>query len=332
VFEAVRDEAGQLVDFRWLLNNRTSESRYGEVRGQSLLERNPGVVQAGIFADFKRVVETGAPQQAERYYAHEQFDGWFLQSMVKLGDGVATSTKDITEWKTAQAEVLRLRLSQQQALFEAVQAAREAERRRIAEGLHNGIGQLLYATKLHLDQFSPLPETTPPAWQRAHHNAKQLLGESISQVRVLSHELVPLVLEEFGLTTALRDICRKMSSPQLLLHGQVQLDADSPPLSPALQLALYRMAQELAQNIVKHAHGATEASLELETMPGWVLLRAEDNGPGFTSALPAATGLGLRSIRNQVALLDGQLKMGSFPTGGAYVRIRIPYPTSSTPS
>jgi PAS domain-containing protein len=223
VFEAVRDEAGQLVDFRWLLNNRTSESQYGEVRGQSLLERNPGVLQEGIFADFKRVVETGEPQQAERYYAHEQFDGWFLQSMVKLGDGVATSTKEITEWKTAHAEVLRLRLSQQQALFEAVQAAREAERRRIAEGLHNGIGQLLYATKLHLDQFSPLPATTPPAWQRAHHSAKQLLGEAIRQVRVLSHELVPLVLEEFGLASALQDICRNMSSPQLRLRAKYSL-------------------------------------------------------------------------------------------------------------
>ena len=108
VFEAVRDASGEIVDFRWILNNHASESLYGEVRGQSLLQRNPGVVQEGIFDAFKSVTETGVPVSAERHYVHEQFDGWFFQSAVKLDDGVATTTKDITDWKFAQMEVLRL--------------------------------------------------------------------------------------------------------------------------------------------------------------------------------------------------------------------------------
>ncbi|MBM6595610.1 PAS domain-containing protein [Microvirga pudoricolor] len=108
VFAAIRDEAGEIVDFRWLLNNHTSESKYGEVRGESLLERNPGVVQEDIFGAFKRVTESGKAEIAEHYYPHEQFNGWFLQSVVKLGDGVATTTKDITDWKSAPDEVLRL--------------------------------------------------------------------------------------------------------------------------------------------------------------------------------------------------------------------------------
>ena len=109
VFKAIRDPSGEIVDFQWLLNNHTSESRYGEVCGQSLLERNPGVVQEGIFDTFKRVTETGQPATAERRYVHEQFDGWFFQCAVKLGDGVATTTKEISAWKAAQEEVLRLR-------------------------------------------------------------------------------------------------------------------------------------------------------------------------------------------------------------------------------
>lgn len=115
VFEAVRNESGEIVDFRWLLNNHTSERLFGDVRGESLLQRNPGVVVEGIFDTFKRVTETGVPDQAERRYAHEQFDGWFYQSVVKLGDGVATTTKDITEWKSAQDEVLRLQQEVAQA-------------------------------------------------------------------------------------------------------------------------------------------------------------------------------------------------------------------------
>ncbi len=109
VFEAIRDDAGRIVDFRWVLNNHRSESLYGEVRGQSLLERNPGVVVEGIFDTFCRVTETGIAEQRERHYVHEQFDGWFYQTVVKLGDGVATTTRDITEWKMSQAEVIRLR-------------------------------------------------------------------------------------------------------------------------------------------------------------------------------------------------------------------------------
>ncbi|WP_322964057.1 sensor histidine kinase [Sphingomonas fuzhouensis] len=109
VFEAIRDASGAIVDFRWVLNNHTSERKYGEVRGESLLQRNPGVVEEGIFDAFRRVTETGLPEQAEHHYVHEQFDGWFFQTVVKLGDGVATTTRDITEWKQSQAEILRLR-------------------------------------------------------------------------------------------------------------------------------------------------------------------------------------------------------------------------------
>lgn len=109
VFEAIRDDDGEIVDFRWVLNNHRSERLYGEVRGESLLERNPGVVVEGIFDAFCRVTETGIAEQKEHHYVHEQFDGWFYQTVVKLGDGVATTTRDISEWKASQAELIRLR-------------------------------------------------------------------------------------------------------------------------------------------------------------------------------------------------------------------------------
>ncbi|WP_022822643.1 PAS domain S-box protein [Hymenobacter norwichensis] len=238
---------------------------------------------------------------------------------------------DISELQRLEADNLRLRLTRQQALFEAVQAAQETERKRMAESLHNGIGQILYATKLRLDQLHVPLQGTAPTVVAARREADQLLSEAIRQARVLSHELVPTVLEEFGLAAALQDISRKMSTPQLRLRSHVVFDDAVAPLPPTLQMALYRIAQELAQNIVKHARGATEASLELETMPGWVLLRAEDNGPGFIDTSATNSGLGLRSIRNRVALLGGELEIGSAPLSGAYVRIRIPLLAFTTP-
>ena len=105
VFEAVRNRKGEIIDFRWLLNNHAAEKYYGNVIGKRLLKQNPGVVQEGIFDTFKQVVETGIPAQNERYYVHEQFNGWYFQSVVKLDDGVATTTINITEKKKAEQEV-----------------------------------------------------------------------------------------------------------------------------------------------------------------------------------------------------------------------------------
>lgn len=106
VFKAVRDQTGVIVDFVWTLNNHTAEQIYGNVIGQRLLTLNPGVVEEGIFETFKQVVETGQPHQGERHYVHEQFDGWFFQSIVKLDDGVATTTTDISGRKRAEQAVV----------------------------------------------------------------------------------------------------------------------------------------------------------------------------------------------------------------------------------
>ena len=107
VFEAVRDEAGRLVDFRWTLVNEQAAAQYGtDIVGQLLLVHNPGVVAAGIFDRFVHVVESGQPQFNENEYRHEQYNGWFEQSVVRLGDGLVTTTTDITARKQAE-EALR---------------------------------------------------------------------------------------------------------------------------------------------------------------------------------------------------------------------------------
>lgn len=76
---------------------------------------------------------------------------------------------------------------------------------------------------------------------------------------------------------------------------------EAPPLPLALQLAVYRLAQELTQNVVKHAQ-ARSATLEVDVLPGWVVLHVQDNGRGFDPAAPTA-GIGLRTLRSRVALL-----------------------------
>jgi PAS domain S-box-containing protein len=109
VFEALRNEEGKIVDFKYVLLNNEAEKWMPCALGKTLLQLQPGVVEEGIFNTFKNVVETGIPNQSERHYVHEQFNGWFHQSVVKLNDGVATTTRDITQRKLAEQEVWKLK-------------------------------------------------------------------------------------------------------------------------------------------------------------------------------------------------------------------------------
>lgn len=101
LFKAVRDDRDAIVDFEWLLTNKQWNDRYGSNVGKRLLAENPAVVGTGVWDKFLQVMENGVPITHEHYYNHEQFDGWFLQTIAKADDGILLSTLDITEWKRA---------------------------------------------------------------------------------------------------------------------------------------------------------------------------------------------------------------------------------------
>jgi len=234
---------------------------------------------------------------------------------------------DISTVTRLEAENLHLRLRQQQEVLAATVQAQEEERRRIAESLHNGLGQVLYATKLQLDQLISAPLLAgAPELAAIRQATKRLLSEAMRQARTISHELMPGLVEEFGLETALRDICHSMRSPSFQLHCLTFLD-EAHPLPRPLEVVLYRLAQELTQNVVKHAQ-ATQATLKVETLPGWAVLRVEDNGRGFAPTA-AQAGIGLRTLHERVAQFGGAVHIDSAPAQGTHVQVRLPLPTGT---
>lgn len=228
--------------------------------------------------------------------------------------------RDITERKRLQ----QAERDQQQQLAEAVLTAEESEKRRIAESLHNGLAQQLYAAKLSLGQLQdPQCRDNASAFTQAYQKTSQLLAAAIVQTRTLSHELIPRTLQDFGLEAALQDICTDYSIAPLRMRSHV---ANLPKTLPAhLLLALYRMAQELANNMVKHAQ-ATEASLYISADEETIELRAQDNGIGFQADLLGKTkGLGWQTLQDRVRLLNGTLEVQS--TQGTCIIISLPLPT-----
>jgi PAS domain S-box-containing protein len=320
VFRSVRDETGQVVDFEWILANEAAHRllKRTNLPGKHLLVEEPAIQQSGVFNRLRQVVEQGQATHFEQHYPYDGIDCWYYIAATPLHDGLVVNWQDITESKQATAAMLRLQLTQQQQLANAVLQAQETERRRIAESLHNGLNQLLYATKLHLEQLT-LPAPTA-VFAEGKSKAMTLLSAAIAQGRTLSHQLMPTALENFGLKAALKGICHDLNNQKLRLSCSTLALS---PINKALELVLYRMAQELVNNIVKHAD-ATEAHLHLSEQDGWLELQADDNGRGFDPGKTRSQGMGLNVLRDRVKLLGGELNITSSPDHGTQISIRMP--------
>ncbi len=235
------------------------------------------------------------------------------------------SAVDITERKRMEEEHVQMRLSQQKALLQAIMEAQEEERRRISESLHNGVGQILYATRLNLARIDlgSMPLSLDPLRQ-AKQQTEQLLAEAIRETRRVSHELIPLLLEERGLAVAIEDFCRRFSHTgiQISCHGLEER------LDKYLETAVYRISQELVNNIIRHA-GATRARIEVFREGDRVVIEAQDNGKGMDAGKALAPagkgkGIGLKTIQDRVNLLEGKLSLEAAPGGGTLVTISLP--------
>ncbi len=444
VFRAVRNAEGKIIDFVWILNNHASEQVYGEVIGKSLLENNPGVVQQGIFDKFIEVMATGIPQQYERHYIHEQFEGWFHQSVVKLDDGVATNTINITERKKAEQErfknylllqksediallgswdyhilsgkfkwsdgmyrlfgvkrgtkitpniyfkyatasgkaaarrvvnllntgsadfeetleiavsgqvkninlkatvikddnglpvrvlgvdmdvtamrlaedkIRRMEADQQRQIFEVSLSTLEEERHRISESLHNGIGQMLYGIKISLSGMKH--SITSQEFSDTKNYTDKLLSDAIVETRRISHELMPATLEEFGIKSAIQDICEQLSDG---VKFTCRFTGLTGKLEKYLELAIYRTVQELMTNVIKHAEASLSA-VNVDINKEGIRIIVSDNGQGMEASKKQKPGIGLASLRSKIKLLNGDVNIESSNTRGTAIKVFIP--------
>jgi two-component system NarL family sensor kinase len=152
---------------------------------------------------------------------------------------------------------------------------------------------------------------------------RQLVQRLYDDLRNLSHDLRPVVLDTLGLPAALRELAGHASSNGLSVEVAVE-----PPHFPALPedvaIALYRVAQAAMTNVVRHA-GASHARLSLERPDGAVRLSVGDDGRGFDpGTIDASSGLGLVGMRERAAWLGGNFDIQAVPGGGCRVEVRIP--------
>jgi two-component system NarL family sensor kinase len=151
-----------------------------------------------------------------------------------------------------------------------------------------------------------------------------MLDKSISELRRVAHNLMPEALMEFGLDTALKDFCNiiNQSGAIQLVYQSFEMDENS--ISKNSSSAIYRIIQELVNNILKHASVQT-ALVQLIRKNNALSITVEDNGKGFDKTiLPNSNGIGYPNLQNRVTYLGGTIDIQSASGNGTSVNIEIP--------
>ncbi|MCC3157872.1 histidine kinase [Hymenobacter sp. 15J16-1T3B] len=213
----------------------------------------------------------------------------------------------------------------------AVLKAEENERRRIGSDLHDGLGQLLTAAKLNLHALNQQLHRTLDGQLNGNQtfidNAVHVVDESFREVRSISHNLLPSALIKRGLPQAVSSFLNRLPASDLRVN--VETYGLEERLDPTVESMLFRMIQELVQNVVKHAQ-ATEMTLQLLRDEQQLTIVVTDNGVGFASNAPGANpGIGLRNVHTRMAYLGGRAHFDAAPGRGTTVTLEVPLPVAA---
>ncbi len=202
----------------------------------------------------------------------------------------------------------------------AVLEAQEDERRRIARELHDGVGQTLSGVKLNWESAAAKLEKS--ATQIDFDRMTHLLDNAANEVRSISHQMMPKELEQFGLVSALQSVIDMTFVAGHLKSSFDHFNMDE-RLPKHIELGLFRVAQELFSNIIKHA-AATQVNVQLLKHKEHLVFVIEDNGKGFDYDEHRGKGIGLMNIEGRVQALKGVVNYESAIGKGSVVSIRIP--------
>jgi PAS domain S-box-containing protein len=235
----------------------------------------------------------------------------FETRFVRTGDDrVLSIVRDVTDWKRA--------IERNRDLAGRLIASQEAERHRIARELHDDVSQKLALLSMSLDRLGASDVSGPESFREL----RAQIVEIASDLHNLSHELHPSKLQALGLVESLRSLCREVAK-QSGVHIAFADENVPSALDPDVALCLYRIVQEALHNVARHS-GARQAAVRLRLEHDALVLQVTDSGAGFDPEGADRGGLGLVSMRERAALLNGQLELHAVPGRGTRIVVRLP--------
>jgi signal transduction histidine kinase len=199
--------------------------------------------------------------------------------------------------------------------------AQEAERRRVARELHDGVNQAIASIKFRIQTAEDQLARSDDRWRETIHKSKQMLDAVLDQVRRLARNLRPGELDDFGLVPAVRALCEEFQA-RAGLELELAYKGLDQRLPPELEVTLYRILQEALTNVERHS-AASFVEISLIKRDGHLKMVVTDNGRGLDSR-GATPGLGLLHMRERTSLLGGACDFESAPGGGLRVSIDLP--------
>ncbi|MGE5139360.1 MAG: PAS domain S-box protein, partial [Rudaea sp.] len=268
---------------------------------------------------------------AARYRGADGQYRWFLVRALPLRDekgnllrwyGVLMDIED----RVHAEQALRESADRLQLLSRRLLEVQEEERRHLARELHDRIGSNLSALTLNLGMVrNALPHSGAEAVGARLSDSETLLTETVQQVRDVMADLRPPELDELGLLAALDQHARLVANRANVAY-EVSGSEPVPRLSPIVEIALFRIAQEAFNNVIKHAR-ATRIALALRPANGRVILSIMDDGAGFdiSARRARATGLGMTTMRERAEAIEAHLSVESSRGKGTQVTIDVPH-------
>ena len=218
--------------------------------------------------------------------------------------------------------ILRFRKSQAEQVKIAIQT-QEEERKRISRDLHDDIGTKLSALKLLLSSVKDkAAKSNNSELKSLAQNSEQFISEVVGDLRQLLRNLSPSILEEFGYVVAIEGLANKINLTGLI-HFSLNVFGFKERLQKDYELSLYRITQELINNVLKHA-GAKNIFLHVGLRDEKITVMIEDDGKGFDLSVHKE-GYGIKNMETRTKLLSGKMLVESIPGKGTNVIIEIPY-------
>ena len=220
-----------------------------------------------------------------------------------------------------QQRIRELEKDKQLVIVDAMLKGQEEERTRLAKDLHDGLGGLLSGVKYSLSNMKDNLIITPDNMS-VFERSLDMLDTSIKELRRVAHNMMPEMLTKFGLDEALKEYCNSINTTKLLILKYQSLGMEH-RLSQSTEIIIYRIVQELLNNILKHA-SASEAFVQVIKEENRLSVVVEDNGKGFDPNLPDnKIGAGLVNVRSRVEYLKGQLDVHAEPGKGTLINIEF---------
>ncbi len=215
-----------------------------------------------------------------------------------------------------QQQIISLKSQKEIEVMQAMINGEEAERKRIARDLHDGIGSRLSALKMQMKN-SLINQNN----DFENNNFYEMLDNSIIELRQIAFNLMPETLIKLGLELALKDLCHSLESEKTTIVFQSSKIDDT--ISQTNQIAIFRIIQELINNALKHAK-CSEIIIDCNQNGTIFLITVEDNGIGLNvKSIENFSGLGLKNIKNRIDLLNGKLEIKNAKTSGTIINIEL---------